>query len=224
MTSVRVSSFRNSSGQTEDSHRRFVQNAAELIEDTVNQKAFLEAIKKFPFTSRRFHSDIDGVFTSPTNDQIVETIVSGRERKTDPDDLIDLEIELKSLGDHETGRVSPPNPTIAININYFTSWHRHGEIAILASTIVHEWMHVCGFRHDGGDIDTDDVPYGIGKLVLEFSGGSSTIFPLSVIKRIFNAKSRRQGKMRKEAIKGLHADVIEELHDADVLPTNHHSL
>ncbi len=224
MTIVKLNSFRNTYGPTEDSHKRFVENAVRLIEDTVNQASFINAVKEYPFTVRRFHTDDDGIFISPTNDMIIDKIISGKERQTDPDDSIDLEIELMGLGDDETGRVSPPSPAIALNTKHFVGWYGNGDLAILASTIMHEWMHVCGFRHASGDIDNDDVPYGIGKLVFEFAGGSSIMSPLGFAKRIFNSKIRRQRRMYKDAVRGLRTDVYEGLPSSHLPMSDNDSL
>src|SRR5687768_17019061 len=95
-----------------------------------NDDSSLQPIGTFNFSYRRFLTD-DDVYTYPSNDDIVQIVISGRERKTRPDEIINIAVLLEKLGEEEPGRVSSRDPTILLNIKYFTSWYDDRNFSLL---------------------------------------------------------------------------------------------
>jgi hypothetical protein len=98
--------------------------------------------------------------------QIIET---GQELHTGKDYEIDLDVRLRRLfRPNVLGYTDIGGPTITTNTRFINQCIRHDDAASLASHWFHEWLHVAGFFHHGGNSTRGDVAYVLGDLIYDF--------------------------------------------------------
>lgn len=144
----------------------FATNSTQLLQRIVNDPIFAEKIQTAQFSSRRFVQD-NGTVINATNELISQIISGGKESKTDPDGVINLQVAIRKLGSSTVGSVMPPSPLITTNITFFENWESEGDTLSLAAHWLHEWLHVAGFRHASRRPNRTDVSYLVGTLVIE---------------------------------------------------------
>jgi hypothetical protein len=148
---------------------QFAGKAVGYLMGVVNNVDFLRKIRYSNFTRRRFCTDA-GAYIEASNPYILKIIASGKERNTQPDNSIDLNVKIATLYASTAGRIIPPDPLITTNALFFNSWMYKNDALSLAAHWMHEWLHVAGFRHvklPNGDADRRDVNYTIGRYVVE---------------------------------------------------------
>jgi len=158
----------HSLGNANQTQKDFATKAIRRLKAVLNDEEFISRVSEADYSGRKFKAD-DGSDTEATNEQIVEIITTGKERKTDPDNEIDLQIKLSPLEDGVAGSVTPPSRIITTSTTYFNEWMEGKQPLSLAAHWMHEWLHVAGFRNvnSDGKPDTNDVNYSIGRFVVE---------------------------------------------------------
>lgn len=158
----------HSLGNANQTQKDFATKAIRRLKAVLNDEDFISRVLEADYSGRKFKGD-DGADTEATNEQIVEIITTGKERKTDPDNEVDLQIKLSPLEDGVVGSVTPPSRIITTSTTYFNEWMEAKQPLSLAAHWMHEWLHVAGFRNANseGKPDTNDVNYSIGRLVVE---------------------------------------------------------
>jgi hypothetical protein len=140
--------------------------AKQVLETVINDPEFEEKVREREFTSRLLLTDT-GQKEQADDDTITLIIASGKESQENPGDtVIEMTVELASLAVKVLGEVVPPNPAIRVNRTFFDECVAADDPVALAAVLMHEWMHVAGFRHPGNGTKRD-VPFGIGKIVEE---------------------------------------------------------
>ncbi|QIH34611.1 hypothetical protein [Sphingobacterium sp. DR205] len=137
-TNVFLDSFKGT--QVGDNERKFADKAVLLLTEIVNNKEFVKSIEEAKFSYSTLYDD-NGKYIKVSNEQILEIIRSGKERKTLPDSIINLLIILDdSLGGSTVGKVIPGDPTIRTNVLFFNYWIKKNDYLSLAAHWVHEWL------------------------------------------------------------------------------------
>ncbi|MGJ1536517.1 hypothetical protein ACR784_15985 [Sphingobacterium multivorum] len=164
-TRVSLDNFKG--GNIGDSEKKFANDAVSLLIEIVNDAKFLNSFKGAKFSHSTLYDD-NGKYIKIGNEQILEIIQTGKERKTLPDNTINLLIFLdESLGGSTVGKVNPGDPTIRTNVSFFNYWIKNDDYLALAAHWIHEWLHVAGIYHKGCRVDANDVNYTIGKIAFE---------------------------------------------------------
>jgi hypothetical protein len=161
MTTVEIRKF---DGTTEE--QEFAVLCAKCLQDIVNTDRFINGVKNANYSYRRLWDDV-GNYIDVDNEKIIEIIQSGKERKSQPDNTISLEIAIRKMRRGTVGSVNPPKSLITTNSRYFSEWLENKDIVSGAAHWLHEWLHVAGFLHNDGGIDSDDVNYTVGKLAVD---------------------------------------------------------
>ncbi|REC61867.1 hypothetical protein DRF65_14140 [Chryseobacterium pennae] len=196
-TKVSLDNFKGSN--VGDSEKKFADNAVSLLTEIVNDEKFLSGVKEAKFSYSTLYDD-NGKYVKVNNDQILEIINTGKERKTLPDNTINLLIILDdSLGGSTVGEVNPGDPTIRTNVSFFNYWIKKDDYLSLAAHWIHEWLHVAGIYHKGRRVDANDVNYTIGKIAVEI--GKSLI-----------VKSKKGSKKRKDSAGQGYIDAMDNFY------------
>lgn len=148
----------------------------ELLNKIIPTDDFENRVIHYPFKSRKAKAkyDMDGKWISEgagikrTAQQILAIVRNGDDGLGDSNDgTINLYLELGILDDGING--STLRGMITMNQEYYRGTSKDQTIA---ATILHEYMHVCGFNHFSNRNrvraafgQKKDVPYGIGKCV-----------------------------------------------------------
>lgn len=111
--------------------------------------------------------DDNGKYIKIGNEQILEIIQTGTERKTLPDNTNLLIFLDDSLGGSTVGKVNPGDPTIRTNVSFFNYWIKNNDYLALATHWIHEWLHVAGIYHKGRRVGANDVNFTIGKIAIQ---------------------------------------------------------
>jgi len=146
--------------------KKFANSAITRLKDIVNDPDFLYKVRNGNYSYRKYHED-DGVYIEADNNLIVEIISKGKERNTQNNNTIDLQIKIDRLKPKVVGSVTPPNPSITTNSLFFNPWMEKSDELSLAAHWMHEWLHVAGFYHKDKSPDQNDINYSIGKFVIE---------------------------------------------------------
>lgn len=196
-TKVSLDNFKGSN--VGESEKKFADNAVSLLTEIVNDEKFLSSVKEAKFSYSILYDD-NGKYVKVNNEQILEIIKTGKERKTLPDNIINLLIILDdSLGGSTVGAVNPGDPTIRTNVSFFNYWIKKVDYLSLAAHWIHEWLHVAGIYHKGHRVDANDVNYTIGKITVEI--GKSII-----------VKTKKGNKKKKEAAGQGYIDAMENFY------------
>lgn len=148
----------------DDNRKAFANKTVTKLEAIINDPSFTAKLQSASYTGRRYRNDA-GVLVDATNEVVNQVIIGGKERRTGPDGIVDLQVTFAGLSKPRTvGFVSPPSPLITTNTRFVDAWQPDDYLS-LAAHWMHEWMHVAGFRHRPDD--RTDVPYSIGTFVKE---------------------------------------------------------
>jgi len=157
-------------------HHDLVKLAGGVIKSVVNQVGFRTAVIARPFSTCNFDGG-NGATPFPTNAEIADIVKAGIERGTVADRRITIPIELvNDMSSKELGEVNLPNPTVFISRKFFEKCLAANDATALASVLMHEWMHLAGFDHDGSG-SKNDVPYELGFIVLERAATKAKFIP-----------------------------------------------
>lgn len=125
--------------------RLFGENAVKLLEIIVNSSSFQEKVLSAKYSGCLFWDD-NGREIVVENQFILNQILTGKERKTQPDNIISIQVRLDKLKRGVLGSVTLPKPLITTNISYFKDWHKNNQALSLAAHWMHEWLHVSSIR------------------------------------------------------------------------------
>ncbi len=87
MTNVKLNSLENATAI----QKVFANEAIGFIKSVVNHQPFLDAVLAAKYSSARFQPD-QGAASHATNEEILQSIVSGKEYKSTADGCVDLKI------------------------------------------------------------------------------------------------------------------------------------
>ncbi|MBI2723336.1 MAG: hypothetical protein HYX39_14275 [Bacteroidetes bacterium] len=164
MTDVILNSLTNATQE----QTKFAGEAILRLKAIVNDPQFLKAVLTKRYTDNLFKTDSDQII-SATNEQIVNSIVQGKEYKTKANNIIDLKIAFDEFkNDNVIGGSTPPDPLITTNLYYIRLWMKTDDSLSLAAHWMHEWLHVAGYLHRRMKPDFNDAVYQIGELFIEF--------------------------------------------------------
>jgi len=145
-------------------------DACNLLEQALNHSTFPQKVQQAEFKAS-WHQSPERRDIQLTNDEVLKLILSGKEQSSENDYEIDLHIRYKKLRHW----YKPWSSTIgSTNLGKFpicTSYYfvndciKNADPISLAAHFMHEWLHVAGFYHHGGNDARDDVAYVIGNIV-----------------------------------------------------------
>jgi hypothetical protein len=148
---------------------KFIQEACDLLESAINHEEFLARVRTAEFTAA--WQRIPGQGEVQRNQQeVAQVILLGLESQSSTDYEIDLHILLKRFRPwqrHVVGSTSLGKFPIKTNYSHLNRWLDSEDLTSAAAHFIHEWMHVAGFFHKGGNTARNDVPYVIGNIVEE---------------------------------------------------------
>lgn len=154
-------------------HRRIADQSVSLLERIVNSEAFAQTVLNEEYTSALIRREGDR-YEQTTNDELLETIKTGREWGTAPDHEIALHVTLTRYR-REVGSVDYPGALlIDTSTWYVNQCIRYSNPAALAAHWLHEWLHVAGYAH--GDHAERDVNYGTGLIVERLGSADKEAF------------------------------------------------
>lgn len=139
--------------------------ACNLLEKAINHSSFAEKLNQAEFRAS-WQSTPDSPDEEKSAQQVLQTILMGEEYGTEQDQEIDLHIRYKykwrAVGSTTKGR-------FPINTAYWfvNKCIKRDDPISLAAHFMHEWTHVAGFYHKGGNGAREDVPYIVGSIVYE---------------------------------------------------------
>ena len=138
--------------------------ARRLIEATVNGAAFRNAVLAARFLDTRLERPDGSVVENLSNQQILDTILSGAEQGTPADGVIGLRVTLYHQWWASALGWTDEDGVIHTCSNKFFNGAEPNEVA---GHWLHEWTHAAGFRHDYKRTSrrSQSVPYVIGDLV-----------------------------------------------------------
>jgi hypothetical protein len=134
------------------------------LEWALNHPSFADRVRHKQFT--RWHRNEQHRETELPVEEILIIIESGRELYSDADHEIDLSVRLK-LMPRAVGKTPIGGPIIRTAYWFINDCVRDDNPAELAAHWMHEWLHVAGFYHRGGNDAREDVPYVVGEVILE---------------------------------------------------------
>jgi hypothetical protein len=147
----------------------FVNQACDLLEKALNHKEFMTRVRMAEYTASL--QRVPGVGDVERSQQeVAQIILLGLESQTSADYEIDLHIRLRKFKPWQryvVGETSLGRFPIMTNYRFINRWMDDGDAISLAAHIMHEWMHVAGFFHQGGNSARGDVAYVIGNIVHE---------------------------------------------------------
>lgn len=146
-----------------DKQQRLAHRAVEELEWALNHPSFADRVRRARFT--RWHSDEQQRATELPVQEILTIIESGRELYSDGDHEIDLSVRLRYMR-RAIGVTSIGGPIIHTAYWFMNECVRDDNPAELAAHWMHEWLHVAGFFHRGGNGARGDVPYVVGEVIL----------------------------------------------------------
>jgi hypothetical protein len=151
-------------------HESKILDSLEAVRDVIGSEEFKEAILKHRFLGQKKFANNSGF----TNLEIYHKIIAGAERlNPEKNNMMDLEIELFSdYKSNTVGYTWTGSDRIFINKKYF-----EGRCSPkVAGSLVHEWLHKLGFRHDVNKTRHRrySVPYAVGSLVVKLAHSRSS--------------------------------------------------
>jgi hypothetical protein len=147
-----------------DMQQKLARRAVEELEWALNHPSFADRVKRKQFT--RWHTNEHHRETELGVEEVLTIIESGRELYSDADHEIDLSVRLQYMP-RAVGKTPIGGPVIRTAYWFMRSCVRDDNPAELAAHWMHEWLHVAGFHHHGGNDARGDVPYVVGEVVLE---------------------------------------------------------
>lgn len=140
--------------------------ACKLLEEAVNHLEFKKEVLKAEYTAT-WQNNPNTNNVQSTHKQILETILQGRESNSKVDFEIDLHIKLKKKRRGVLGSTILGKFPITTAYWFINKCIEKDDVARLAAHFMHEWLHVAGFYHFGGNSARGDVPYVIGDIVYD---------------------------------------------------------
>lgn len=162
-------------GDWSSAQHAFGKRVAERLEQALNHESFRKSVLAASY-SASWMRDAQGMNHSVSATEVYEAIAHGLELGTGKDLEIDLKVRLgfsrrwrrrwrRRVFNKVLGSTSIGGPVITTNGYYFEDARDDGDVADLAGHWMHEWMHVAGFYHHGGNRARGDVAYVIGQIV-----------------------------------------------------------
>ncbi len=99
--------------------------------------------------------------------RILDILTQGIEVGSEVDFEIDLVVHLTALRRGIVGSTSLGKQPVRTSFWYINECIRTQDVKSLASHFIHEWMHVAGFYHRGGNTARGDVAYVLGEIVFQ---------------------------------------------------------
>lgn len=127
--------------------------AIRLLEQALNHGSFAGRVRAARFT--RWHEDDAGRHSERTVEEVLDIIQTGRELRTGNDYEIDLRVRLERLRrwprrNRVLGSTDIGGPTIVTAYWFINECIDRADPGELAAHWMHEWLHVAGFFHRGG--------------------------------------------------------------------------
>jgi hypothetical protein len=155
----------------EDQHE-IIRQGAKLLEEIIALDAFAEAVKKGPYPggmSMRTFDIVNGKrkYKTVTVDEkrVLQIIHTGEERKEPQDNIINMDILVKPQKKGVVGSAILGKQPIMPSTDFVRRCKDKDDGVSMARHLIHEWMHVAGFFHEGHGPDQKDVPYVVGDIV-----------------------------------------------------------
>lgn len=146
------------------------EQACRRLETALNDSRFPERVLTATYTARwRIMEDGPDREIAPAD--ILQMILSGKETGTAADAEVDLYIQFKPMMQGVLGSTTLGKFPIQTAYWFVNSCIAANDPDNLAAHFMHEWMHVAGFYHLGGNGARGDVAYVIGQIVLDLLGG-----------------------------------------------------
>lgn len=142
----------------------FATRACSALEKALNHPDFKSRVESATYKETRWW-DARGNSRSIPTSEIYGYIASGLERDTPADQEIDIKVKLASIS--SVGSTIPGKLPFRTAYWFINECIAEDDVARLAGHFLHEWLHVAGFHHHPDNNARDDVPYVLGKLVVE---------------------------------------------------------
>ena len=146
------------------------QLACQRLETALNDPAFPQRVLTATYTAR-WRVMEKGPDQQIEPQQILDMIMGGREAGKRANGEIDLYIQFKPMMQGVLGSTTLGKFPIQTAYWFVNSCIADNDPDNLAAHFMHEWMHVAGFYHLGGNGARGDVAYVIGQIVLDLLGG-----------------------------------------------------
>ncbi len=144
---------------------RITKEACKLLEEAINHPSFKKKLNEAEF--RASWKIMPGSSDEEkTAQEVLQIILDGQEYDTEKDHEIDLHIKYKFMW-FAIGKTSKGKFPINTSYRFVNKCIRRGDPIKLAAHFMHEWTHVAGFYHRGGNGARGDVPYVVGNIVHE---------------------------------------------------------
>lgn len=158
MTKVTLHSLKNAGPK----QTALASEAVAVLESIVNSDEFSSAVRSFEYSSTWIRRD-DDTEEQTSIEELLTTILSGREWRSTPDHEVDLKILLRR-NRREIGSVEYPGASeIRTSYWFINQCLENGDPLSLAAHWIHEWVHVAGYMH--GRHQAADAAYGTGDIV-----------------------------------------------------------
>jgi hypothetical protein len=152
-------------GAINDAQDRISRRGAELLDKAVKDPRFRDKILEHDFDGKTHFRAKGGKSTTKSNAEVYEIISKGRERDTEDDDMIDLQVVLSPLNKGTVGSTVLGNKWFKTAYWFIDRCAAKNDPISVARHFMHEWLHVAGFYHYGGNSARGDVPYAVGTIV-----------------------------------------------------------
>ena len=146
--------------------------ACALLEAALNDPRFPAMVAAENYRETRF-ADASGAWRSVAVSDIADMVFAGRERGTEADAEIDLEVRLDGFRRGILGSTLPGVLPFRTAYWFINDCIQHDEPAELAGHFMHEWLHVSGFYHWPDNGARDDVAYHLGNIVRRLARGDA---------------------------------------------------
>lgn len=140
--------------------------AVELLEQALNHPKFKQQVIGARFAA--WHQDEQARVRKLPVARVWQIIETGQELGTSKDFEIDLHVHLRWMRRDVLGWTDIGGPIIHTNSRFVKDCIRDDDAAALAAHWLHEWLHVAGFFHEGGNHTRGDAAYVLGDLVEVF--------------------------------------------------------
>ncbi len=171
MTKVQLTFVSRRGKEFSEDQKEYFTKLTTMLEQIINTDRFKNDIRYFKHKiGRRWHDGFKlNKGFSPS--EILNILLSGKDLYSDKDQIIDIHLNpyrKRKLKYH--ARTFKGRRSIGVNTTYLAYCMRKekkGE-ALMAGTMIHEYMHIAGFVHytnSGTEEDKGTVPWGIGDTV-----------------------------------------------------------
>ena len=171
MTTIQLQFVARKGMEFDESQRKFLEEVSKSAQAQLNSNAFERGVIFFKHkTGRRWHKGYK-LNKGKTTHEIFTLLMSGKDPFDSEDKILNIHLNpyyKKSVGKH--ARTFSRRRSIGINVtylNYCRDKASDGD-ARMSGTLLHEYIHLLGFRHftqKGKPKDMPTVPWGIGNLM-----------------------------------------------------------